>query len=192
MAWKVGIDEHGQMQIEANGFDVLGIDRELTQVCHYRMEAHTYAWFEAKPMDEQLLKGKIVGGKQSGGSVNDDYCSHPYYGQRSGKMGYLRETPIAPGTRVIARNVCLTSMTKGGPMEHRVDTQYWDYCVDRETLLNCSKEEPHIRRFIPDLRFSPVDSYLCNPYQNSYLRNREQCRSLHWRTRLCLQPEGIV
>ena len=28
--------------------------------------------------------------------------------------------------------------------------------------------------------------------QNSYLRNREQCRSLHWRTRLCLQPEGIV
>ena len=35
-------------------------------------------------------------------------------------------------------------------------------------------------------------SYLCKPYQNSYLRNREQCRSLHWRTRLCLQPEGIV
>ena len=39
---------------------------------------------------------------------------------------------------------------------------------------------------------SPKYSYLSKPYQNSYLRTYVLYRSLHWRTRLCLQPEGIV
>ena len=57
-----------------------------------------------------------------------------------------------------------------------------------EALLPCpGRREIYLREIV-----SPKCSYLSKPYQNSYLRTYVLYRSLYSRTRLCLQPEGIV
>ena len=71
-------------------------------------------------------------------------------------MGYERKTPIVRGTRVIARHVHLATTSEESVLDFRVDTQYWDYCVDRERLLMECERAPQLKRFIPDLCLPPV------------------------------------
>ena len=156
MAWRVGLDDHGKWKIENDGRDLMGLDKELTQVCSYRAQMNTFTWFEAGSMDRNLKRGKMCGGKRTDGPVNDDLGFHPYYGAHCGKMGYERKTPIVRGTRVIARHVHLATTSEESVLDFRVDTQYWDYCVDRERLLMECERAPQLKRFIPDLCLPPV------------------------------------
>ena len=61
------------------------------------------------------------------------------------------------------------------------------YLLTLYTFSIMTRREIYLREIV-----SPKYPYLSKPYQNSYLRTYVLYRSLHWRTRLCLQPEGIV